>query len=312
MRFTLVESIEEKKVSTIPEIDRWLLDRRARRSNGRMQLVTLPIKTLVDDNNLLNDTSMACRRDFIWGNDPKNYHYKDYLTNWTSTPITVKKVDGKYRITDGHHRVMALYNDGYEEAEVVLEESNKMNEDANAETDSDGNPLSKEQIEFFKDSKIRDKQGRLLVCYHASDADFDEFDKSKIRGCAWGSGFYFSSVKEDACEFGAKARPFYLNAKKVFRFFDYDEVIKIAPYLEQHGVDIEDMEIGDKKNGFFALCPYDYKGGKCNKIIDDAIKSLGYDAKHTWENEYAVFDPNQIKSITNKNPTNSNNINEEN
>lgn len=128
MRFTLVESIEEKKVATIPEPYRWSLDRRAQRSNGRMQLVTLPIKTLVDDNNLLNDTSMACRRDFIWGEDPKNYHYKDYLANWTSNPITVKKVDGKYRITDGHHRVMALYNDGYEEAEMLLNNSDDKEE----------------------------------------------------------------------------------------------------------------------------------------------------------------------------------------
>lgn len=128
MRFTLVESINEGKVATIPEIYRWSLDRDAKRSNGRLRIVTFPVKTLVDDNNLLNDTSMACRRDFIWGDDPKQYHYKDYLADWVHHPITVKKVDGKYRITDGHHRVMALYNDGYEEAEVLLNNSDDKEE----------------------------------------------------------------------------------------------------------------------------------------------------------------------------------------
>ena len=45
------------------------------------------------------------------------------------------------------------------------------------ETDSEGNTLTKEQIEFFKDSKVRDSEGRLLVCYHgAKSGGFDVFD----------------------------------------------------------------------------------------------------------------------------------------
>ncbi len=34
--------------------------------------------------------------------------------------------------------------------------------------DSQGNTLSKEQQEFFKDSKVRDKEGNLLVVYHGN------------------------------------------------------------------------------------------------------------------------------------------------
>ena len=37
-----------------------------------------------------------------------------------------------------------------------------------AEYDSEGNRLTPEQIELFKNSKIRNKQGRLQVCYHGS------------------------------------------------------------------------------------------------------------------------------------------------
>ena len=43
--------------------------------------------------------------------------------------------------------------------------------------DSVGNILTKEQIEYFKDSKIRDKSGNLLVCYHGTqNPGFKEFN----------------------------------------------------------------------------------------------------------------------------------------
>ncbi|MGN1083566.1 MAG: hypothetical protein ACI4QX_01065 [Lachnospiraceae bacterium] len=42
--------------------------------------------------------------------------------------------------------------------------------------DSDGRQLSAEQREYFKESRVRDEQGNLLVVYHQTDADFTEFD----------------------------------------------------------------------------------------------------------------------------------------
>ena len=45
------------------------------------------------------------------------------------------------------------------------------------EIDSAGNVLSQEQIEFFKNSKIRDRSGKLLVCYHGTNnPGFTEFN----------------------------------------------------------------------------------------------------------------------------------------
>lgn len=320
MRFTLVESIGEKKVATIPEIDRWMLDRRAKRSNRRMQIVTLPVKTLVDDNNLLNDTSMACRRDFIWGNDPKKYHYKDHLVNWLSYPIIITKSNGKYRILDGHHRIMALYNDGYEEAEVVLEESNKVNEDTRVETDSEGNPLSKEQIEFFKDSKVRDKQGRLLVCYHNSESEFDEFDKGRVgseHGGIFGKGFYFFTSKELGKTYGEIQRAFYVNLKNPFDYYSYslDDIVRI---LDKSGYEYEkdvldsigDADIWDLDLIDGILSRVLVNADEYNVFSDILIKS-GYDGIIADE-EIVVFEPNQIKSISNKTPTYRDNINEEN
>ena len=42
-------------------------------------------------------------------------------------------------------------------------------------TDSAGNTLTEQQQEYFKDSKVRDDKGALMVVYHQTDADFTEF-----------------------------------------------------------------------------------------------------------------------------------------
>lgn len=49
--------------------------------------------------------------------------------------------------------------------------------------DSSGNILSQEQIDYFKDSKVRDSSGNLLVCYHGTrEPGFTEFDARKGNG----------------------------------------------------------------------------------------------------------------------------------
>lgn len=52
-----------------------------------------------------------------------------------------------------------------------------------SQRDSDGHKLSEEQIEFFKDSKIRDEKGRLLAVYHGTkSAGFTRFTKTDEIG----------------------------------------------------------------------------------------------------------------------------------
>ena len=88
--------------------------------------------------------------------------------------------------------------------------------------DSDGNTLSKEQQEYFKDSKVRDENGNLLVMYHGTDADFFVFEKRKgDRSLALGinyevdsNGFFFSADEEFASKYGKKTKSYYLDVKK--------------------------------------------------------------------------------------------------
>lgn len=65
-----------------------------------------------------------------------------------------------------------------------------------AERDDLGRELSREQQDYFKDSKIRDEHGHLLTLYHGSSYQFDAFDTDKIRANetdACYNGFWFSS-----------------------------------------------------------------------------------------------------------------------
>ena len=64
---------------------------------------------------------------------------------------------------------------------------------------SEGEALTEEQIEYFKNSKVVDEQGNLLVVYHGTmSGDFTVFDASKanVEG-DMGAGFYFSSEYSD-------------------------------------------------------------------------------------------------------------------
>ena len=94
---------------------------------------------------------------------------------------------------------------------------------ASRELDSLGNELSNEQQDYFKDTKVRDENGNLLVVYHGSPRGrttvFDRNKTSKINDM--GQGHYFSSNAENASTYmgetkGRKLYEVYLNITKPF------------------------------------------------------------------------------------------------
>lgn len=85
-----------------------------------------------------------------------------------------------------------------------------------SDRDSAGNTLTQEQIDYFKDSKVRDKDGNLLVVRHGTSEDFHIFDFSKAgkNGKAEGAGFYFSDEMEITKRYGDIQKEVYLNITK--------------------------------------------------------------------------------------------------
>ena len=77
--------------------------------------------------------------------------------------------------------------------------------------DSAGRQLSEQQQEYFKDSKVRDAEGRLKVMYRGGDETFTVFDRKKSKySNLYGRGFYFTDSESHAKQYG-NAKAFYLN-----------------------------------------------------------------------------------------------------
>lgn len=86
----------------------------------------------------------------------------------------------------------------------IVEAGKEIEEIKYSDRDSDGRELSKGQQEYFKDSKVRDENGNLLVMYHgtANGGFFTIFEGDKLSNRTLtsqiGQGFYFTNVKEEA------------------------------------------------------------------------------------------------------------------
>lgn len=195
------------------------------------------------------------------------------------------------------------------------------------ETDSEVNPLTKEQVEFFRNSKVRDSRGRLLVCYHGSKSSFSTFDKSKIKPWGWyGKGFYFTPSKNVASNYSEGhmiicylniTNPFYADDSFTNKEEYYNRCDKLYELvgITKEEIDKQDDECRYTSDPYYKLLMY-LTHINSSRDINDYVKELGYDGvigldAEGEEQELIIFDSNQIKSIDNKNPSNSDNVNED-
>ena len=194
--------------------------------------------------------------------------------------------------------------------------------------DSDGNQLSAEQVKFFKDSVVRDADGKLLVVYHGtpngSTTIFDKAKTSEINDM--GQGIYFSTNKGDASSYMGKSRgkklySTYVNIKAPFVVSDnvkisVSEAASLLKLCDDRSLAL-DVYRGDvlvnAKDGYITtsqlantnisqqMTKILEKSGKYDGIIDETVSAkfgLEEGTKHI-----IALNSNQIKSIDNKNPT---------
>lgn len=87
--------------------------------------------------------------------------------------------------------------------------------------DNQGRILSKEQQEYFKESKARDENGNLLEVYHGTNQDFTKFDISYLGSSSGdlgflGDGFYLATHKGEARYYGSKIMNGYVNIRNPY------------------------------------------------------------------------------------------------
>lgn len=183
--------------------------------------------------------------------------------------------------------------------------------------DSEGNTLTEAQQEYFKDSKVRDKKGNLLVAYHGTEkGGFTVFSNSYSGDAYWFADKTTAESYIDTSAMGekhwsgkgvTKLYGVYLNAKNPL-IIDADGHLAI-----NIPTDIFKEDGGKKKMHHIddiALYAIDngYDGLIVNNVRDYGLyteESLGTDNVFDLPrgNVYAVFNANQIKDTTNTNPT---------
>ncbi len=256
---------------------------------------------------------------------------------------------GVYRLNDNHQlsdsRIRYSLKSGaaiksYNEWDENSEKGGNSGKATISDVDSRGRALSKAQIEYFKNSKVVDNEGRLLPVFHGTDGKFFTFDKA-LRGNNTDEkdsklGFFFTSSEEVAEEYAT-----YTKENKLFTVMriianDDSSILEKLHTLDEVSRMRGDENIEEYKKLVFKIedgindiyevylnlvnpLEVDWKGEAYNseemfRVINDAIASgndgviiKDIDDAVDWvgnlSNTYIAFEPNQIKLTSNNRPT---------
>ena len=247
----------------------------------------------------------------------QNEQYPLYLNvGLTINDKTYHIYDITEKIRDTANRINGLErpkpNEGYALKNDISDKSISYPNDSvkrQLKKDSQGNTLSEEQAEFFKDSKVRDNKGNLLVVYHGTTANFNVFKKGDI-------GFHFGTkgAARGRVGFGKNVtiKEVYLNLTNPIEFDEdlgsWDADYRLTRELYDKGIltkeEAESVLFSDDKT-------YRRSTEAANKKLSSVLMAKGYDGisyQNTFETKkattsYIVFNSNQAKEITNKAPT---------
>lgn len=164
-----------------------------------------------------------------------------------------------------------------------------------SDRDSAGRELSAEQAEYFKDSKVRDKDGNLLVMYHGTGDNFTTFDRAKIGG-NFGQisdlGFYFTPYYEDARGYASNHRS---KGHVMQAYLNITNPLIVEDEGWGSAANQADVRHGD-------LLRWAKDGGH-DGIIVRSIDEEFLDEGGNPDTVYIAFSPEQIKNVDNLSPT---------
>lgn len=162
--------------------------------------------------------------------------------------------------------------------------------------DSKGRELTKEQQEYFKDSKARDNEGNLISVYHGTSEYFTEFDPYMAGTSTHGEGAelgFFFSDDIDHAQYWANEAAIARNTDTAHIMEAYLNITK--PYIfDWNFATVEDTFQDIMEDARYSTEEYD--GAIIKNVIDDDSGRK--------KNIYVAFYPEQIKDINNTKPTN--------
>lgn len=264
---------------------------------------------------------------------------KSTFINNSITP-TPKIVNREKSVTNNNKSMQKEKNNTSNDIRLMKKNTNSRQNGGLTKTeyDNQGNPIAFKTAQFFKDSKVRDDNGNLIVMYHGSQNEFSVFDKSKIKtGISMysnnGDGFYFTDSKELVKKYSkGKIYKTYLNITNplVVENPISKETSKIltefsTEIYNRYKTDIEKERFSQYKI-FNASNDIAKQSGSAilSRVVDkygneftQFLKSRGYDGIKTSVTDYfgtgakfdyIAFESNQIKNITNTAPTSNEDI----
>ena len=176
-------------------------------------------------------------------------------------------------------------------------------------TDSTGRELSKGQMEYFKDSTVRDENGNLLVVYHGSPESFTIFDTHKDTSSIIYDASFFTSDESRAIAYANKNNTTgqvykgYLNVKNPLMPSKVREQISLIPDRVKGKYQSEfDIKDAVSKTDYAIIDFAKYVARKENSTMATVLKSWGFDGYINGK-DYAIFESEQFKDIDNTNPT---------
>lgn len=146
------------------------------------------------------------------------------VTNSKNTPSSTSKTKSGLGVSTSSKSI-PQYNQNVKDNGIRAERTSNT-----TEYDNQDNKLTKAQQDFFKDSKVRDENGKLKVVYHGTNNEFTIFDRNKSGQSNSNAkiGFWFTETKEGARKFAESV--WYGNKKSPEVFEVYLDIKKPKVY----------------------------------------------------------------------------------
>ena len=214
--------------------------------------------------------------------------------------------------------------------------SKKTSFDEVLQQDNKGRTLTSEQKDYFKDSKVRDRDGNLITLYHGTDSEVTTFDTNKPTYARYGSGAYltdgigiasdFADIRAESNNGKARIIEGYANIDKMFDNTtglteNTPERQKLFELLKERGLSdrqLSNIESAEIDYPFQLMERYLVKDEVTNdpwikaNTVNELLREAGYNGIKGYYGdgsyEYVTFNSNQIKDIENKKPTTNDDI----